>query len=592
MQLKAGQFYFNIHTAMFGGGEVRGQIMPAPAQKFVGSLDAAQEVPTNSSTATGAGTVLLNATEDQIIVNLNFTGLTSNAIAAHIHGPAGPGTNAGIVFDLSSGLPIATSGTVTEQTFAINATQAGQLKAGLFYFNIHSSNFSGGEIRGQILFPPTQKFSGTLAAWQEVPPNPNTGTGTGTVVLSAAEDRIAVNLTYSGLTGAPIAGHIHGPAAAGGNAGILFDFSSSLPAAASGSIPQRTFTITPDQVTQLEAGQFYFNLHTGAFSGGEIRGQILPVPVQKFTATFSGAQEDPPNMSSGTGAGTVLLNPTDDQITANLTFSGLSSSAIAAHIHGPAPAGSSAGIVFGFSGIPSAMSGLIPEQTFAITPSQVSDLRSFLHYFNVHSINFNNGEIRGQVLPIPKLTLTKAGNAPSNGTVTSSPAGVICGGDCSEAYDSGTVVTLTSTIPPSGSFFAGWSGGGCSGTDPCALTLAADTTVTATYSATAYTFTDDPLAAGSTAVKAAHIIELRAAVNTLRANNGLPAFAFTDPTITAGTTEIRAVHITELRTALNAVYVQRGLTPPTYTDPTITAGAFTVKRVHVAELRTAARALE
>lgn len=67
-----------------------------------------------------------------------------------------------------------------------------------------------------------------------------------------------------------------------------------------------------------------------------------------------------------------------------------------------------------------------------------------------------------------------------SGTVTSSPAGIACGSDCGESYPSGTVVTLTAAAA-SGSVFAGWSGGGCAGTDPCTLTGNSAVTVTASF---------------------------------------------------------------------------------------------------------------
>src|SRR2546427_6303076 len=57
-----------------------------------------------------------------------------------------------------------------------------------------------------------------------------------------------------------------------------------------------------------------------------------------------------------------------------------------------------------------------------------------------------------------------------NGTVTSNPPGIDCGANCSASYDGGTVVTLTATSAPD-STFEGWTGGGCSGTGPCTVTL-------------------------------------------------------------------------------------------------------------------------
>ena len=66
------------------------------------------------------------------------------------------------------------------------------------------------------------------------------------------------------------------------------------------------------------------------------------------------------------------------------------------------------------------------------------------------------------------------------GTVTSDIIGIDCGADCDETYDENTFVTLTAA-PDSNSIFTGWSGGGCSSTDPCALTVDAGKAVTATF---------------------------------------------------------------------------------------------------------------
>jgi CHRD domain len=75
-----------------------------------------------------------------------------------------------------------------------------------------------------------------------------------------------------------------------------------------------------------------------------------------FNATLTGSQEVPPTSSAGTGFSTVVLNDVADTITVNTSFSGLTSPAIMGHIHGPAPVGVNAPILFPFTGVPNATS--------------------------------------------------------------------------------------------------------------------------------------------------------------------------------------------------------------------------------------------
>jgi hypothetical protein len=76
------------------------------------------------------------------------------------------------------------------------------------------------------------------------------------------------------------------------------------------------------------------------------------------------------------------------------------------------------------------------------------------------------------------LTVSKSGTG--IGTVSSNPAGITCGATCNHPFDEGSLITLTAAAGVN-STFAGWSGGGCSGTGTCQVTLSADKTVTATF---------------------------------------------------------------------------------------------------------------
>ncbi|HKO55110.1 MAG TPA: M12 family metallo-peptidase [Thermoanaerobaculia bacterium] len=106
--------------------------------------------------------------------------------------------------------------------------------------------------------------------------------------------------------------------------------------------------------------------------------------------------------------------------------------------------------------------------------------------------------------------------------------------------------------------------------------------------ATTVVFTDPTLVPLSTAVKAAHVNELRTAVNAVRTLAGQPAFPFTDPGLAAGATVSR-LHIADLRTALDAARSTLGLSAVSYDDPTVTAGATVVRAVHVDDLRNGVR---
>ncbi|MHA2620842.1 MAG: InlB B-repeat-containing protein [bacterium JZ-2024 1] len=98
------------------------------------------------------------------------------------------------------------------------------------------------------------------------------------------------------------------------------------------------------------------------------------------------------------------------------------------------------------------------------------------------------------------LTVTKSGNG--GGTVISSPAGINCGPTCSATYDQGTVVTLSAT-PDSTSTFSGWSGGGCTGTGSCQVTMNSSLSVTATFTKIQFQVTINKTGSGTGTVTSA-----------------------------------------------------------------------------------------
>ena len=105
-----------------------------------------------------------------------------------------------------------------------------------------------------------------------------TGTGTALIAYNDTSGDLSWNVTWSGLSGTTTVAHFHGPASASQNAGIQVDF-LGLGGGLNPSIG--TTAITAAQGTDLLAGLWYVNVHSTAFPGGEIRGQITQTAVSE-----------------------------------------------------------------------------------------------------------------------------------------------------------------------------------------------------------------------------------------------------------------------------------------------------------------------
>jgi CHRD domain/Carboxypeptidase regulatory-like domain len=139
----------------------------------------------------------------------------------------------------------------------------------------------------------SQRFVAKLDGVQETPPTGSTGTGFGNVVVSPDGTSMTVNMGFTGLGTAANASHIH-QGAVGVAGGVIFGL-AGVPAATGGTIPQQTFALSAPQLATLQGGQYYFNVHTAGFGGGEIRGQIVaptcdtagPIEVEATAGTIA-----------------------------------------------------------------------------------------------------------------------------------------------------------------------------------------------------------------------------------------------------------------------------------------------------------------
>ena len=117
----------------------------AAADKMKATLDGKSEVPPNTSAATGKADLDYDPASKKLRWTLTYSGLSGPATAAHFHGPAEAGKNAGVAV----AIPNATSSPV-EGSATLTDAQAADLVAGRYYINIHTAANPGGEIRGQV----------------------------------------------------------------------------------------------------------------------------------------------------------------------------------------------------------------------------------------------------------------------------------------------------------------------------------------------------------------------------------------------------------------------------------------------------------
>ena len=115
-------------------------------------------------------------------------------------------------------------------------------------------------------------FKTDLLPSSEVPPNMSSGKGHLDATYDTSTKSLQYKITYSGLTGAATAAHFHAPAAAGENAGVVVPIAKDALA----SPIEGKATLDDKQEADLMAGKWYFNVHTAAHPGGEIRGQLTP----------------------------------------------------------------------------------------------------------------------------------------------------------------------------------------------------------------------------------------------------------------------------------------------------------------------------
>ena len=384
------------------GGNSGDQTPVATTSTLSAALSGDQETTPTVTGAIGTGQLTLTTPSRALAGRIDFNGMT--ATAAHVH-LGEVGSNGAVIVNLVESAAGSGSWSVPIGT-SLTEAQAVAFSTGGLYFNAHSIENPGGEIRGQI---GREVYAAQLSARQEVPSNASTARGVGFVSLDPVTKRINARLTLTGMV-ATMA-HIH-TGAVGANGGVTLPLSEN----ATGSgiwISAADAALTDAQITTLKTGGLYFNAHSTVFPGGEIRGQIAS---NVGYASLNAAQEVPTNTSTATGIGSLVIDAAKRAVSGSITLTGIT--ATAAHIHTGAP-GANGPVAIGLT---NAGDGIwnVPANTI-LTAEQLKAFKQGNLYFNAHSAAFPAGEIRGQIRSVVVQNVAQ-------GVVQGSGQGIVQGG--------------------------------------------------------------------------------------------------------------------------------------------------------------------
>jgi len=341
---------------------------------FVASMDSSQEASPTHSQAQGSAWAILGADLSTLTYSVTFAHLDSTFTAGHFHVGA-PGVSGPVVFPLTFSGNTATGTWSSVPDSIVRALMQGRL-----YVNVHSRTYPGGEIRGQFQVISGAGFSISLSSSQETPPTGTGGTGTGWAWLDST-GHVRYRVTIAGLSDTLTGAHFH--TGAPGVSGpvvhpVSFNDSTSQDSAV---------TFADSLLIRMLKGGMYFNVHTKAHPGGEIRGQLIQANSIRFAAGLDGSQESPSNSSKGQATAWGVLSQDLSSLSYRVTYAHLDSTFTASHFH-LSPEGA---VVH-----PISFSGNTSEGSWnSIPDTLLLALIKGKIYLNIHSVAHPAGEIRG-----------------------------------------------------------------------------------------------------------------------------------------------------------------------------------------------------
>lgn len=355
---------------------------------LVATLSGSKVVPAVQTQARGLVAVLLNFQKDSAFVTGTLTGTTSAITGIHLH-RGREGENGDVVLDLTSSLNGNIVASATRLSNLPSALVAAALN-GELYVAVHTMTNPGGELRGQLQAETDVQLSAMLSGAQQVPPVMTDARGM--VIATVRQDgkKLRIWAVFEG-TAQVTAAHLH-RGSPGQNGEVVADLSSMIAGnAIVGEVESSSF------VQDLLAGEIYLNIHTTAHPNGELRGQLVATATSQlaFETWLDGTQQVPTVSTMARGVGRFWLNASLDTLYWNIVVTGLSSTVTGVHLHRGKP-GVSGDVLLDLSASVQS-NGTISGSAANPSRTLVEALLQGDVYINVHTQNYPQGEIRGQV---------------------------------------------------------------------------------------------------------------------------------------------------------------------------------------------------
>jgi hypothetical protein len=285
-------------------------------------------------------------------------------------------------------------------------------------------------VRSQVV-----ELRATINGAQETPANSSPATGQAIMLYDVAANTYDLVVSIDNMANTATNSHIHeGPVGTAG--AVVSPLGAESVYTRTGNTLRATFhglTYGGDKAKLLQGGAYY-NIHSAAFPGGEIRGQLIAQP-KKLYATLNSAQEQAAAAagvtvtSNATGAAVMWFDPTTNKISLRVNVYNFTNTLTNSHYHEAAP-GVSGPVVTGLGGASVYTSGGNGFYTGTFDTTYTGDPVKLLTggaYLNFHSNVYPAGEIRGQVLPSDELPSSRFVNVSSRGMVGTGDGALIQG---------------------------------------------------------------------------------------------------------------------------------------------------------------------